>query len=114
MAAPNLTRRSLMPPDMDAEIEQHLSGIPEHMRDGLLKYLRYGIRPGHFLEAVLSNDLIGACDRADEENQRALYQYVFVLTNYAPSRAWGGRETVLYWLEKGRELAQQQRDEGAA
>lgn len=106
-------RRTLMPPDMDAEIELHLFGIPMHMRRGLLDYLRYGTRPGQFLEAVLSNDLAEAAARADAENQQALYEYVFVLTNYAPCAAWGGPDSFQGWLDKGRELRTAQQIAGA-
>lgn len=94
----------LIPSDMDVRLEQSVRRLPEHCRDGLLLYLRYGVPPGSFLQAVLSNDLGGACARADETNQRALYDYVFVLYNEAPTMAWGSPERVKAWIEAGMEL----------
>jgi hypothetical protein len=93
---PRLTRG-----DMDAQLEASLDRIPAHCRDGLRDYLRYGLPPGHFLQAVLSNDLREACGRADDENRSALYDYVYVLYNYAPGDAWGSPEKVRAWIEKG-------------
>ncbi len=94
----------LIPPDMDAKLEANLHRIPAHCQDGLADYIRYGVPPGHFLLAVLSNDLREACARADEENRGALFQYVYVLTNYSPIACWGSRESVKYWIETGAAL----------
>lgn len=104
---------TLLPPDMDAELPDHLDRIPAHCREGLVAYLRYGRRPGHFLEAILSNDLAEACARADEDNQRALFDYVVLLINHAPSEAWGSPGRVRNWIERGRELLTAQRIAGA-
>lgn len=98
---------NLIPPDMDANLEANLHRIPAHMREGLASYIRFGRPPGHFLLAVLCNDLKGACARADEENRHALFQYVYVLTNYAPAGCWGSREAVQAWFEKGAEARRQ-------
>lgn len=95
----------LVPPDMDARLEQDVSRLPEHCRQGLLDYLRYGVPPGHFLTAVLSNDLTEACSRADEPNRRALYDYVYVLYNDAPCEAWGSPDKVRAWIDRGIERA---------
>lgn len=100
---PRLTR-----PDLDARLDAEIHRIPAHCREGLLDYLRYGQPPGHFLLAVLSNDLFAACSRADEENRHALFHYVYLLTNYAPSGAWGSRAHVQAWIEKGMALRREQ------
>lgn len=81
------------------------SGVSQHMHDGYVLYLMYGIAPGSFLQAVLENDLREACARADEDNQRALYQHVFFLYNYAPIACWGSAEHVSAWMEQQREAA---------
>lgn len=92
----------LVPPDMDARLECSVAlRIPEHCQSWLLDYLRYGIQPGGFLLAVLSNDLKDACARADETNQRALYDYIYVLYNDAPSDAWGSPAHVTAWIARG-------------
>lgn len=90
--------------DMTAEaldarmIECH---IPDYMRLGLREYILNGRPVGHFLTAVLNNDLKGACNRADEVNQKSLYQYVFFLYNYAPRECWGRPGATDAWQEGG-------------
>lgn len=54
--------------------------------------------PGSFLTAVLSNDLLEACRRADERNRVALYWIVGWLHDNAPALSWGSAETVSNWL----------------
>ena len=43
--------------------------IPGYMRGGFLRWILYGIAPGHFLSAVIRNDLSAAVARADDANQ---------------------------------------------
>lgn len=109
MTARTNARPSLLPPDKDEVIEQRLESVPEHGRNGLLLYLRFGVPPGHFLRAVLENDLAEACGRADVTNQRALYDYVFLLYNDAPSACWGSPSKVTEWIRQGRALIESQR-----
>jgi hypothetical protein len=104
---PRLTRG-----DMDEKLDRYVELVPEHCRDGLLNYLRYGVPPGHFLQAVLSNDLREACARADDVNIAAIYNYVLVLNNYAPSAAWGSPEKVREWIERGMHLRREHMAEG--
>lgn len=61
--------------------------IPEHMREGLQRWLLYGnrIRPGSFLASVLQDNLSEAVANADDINQRALPGYVKFLYNYCPT-----------------------------
>ena len=72
-------------------------GIPRDMSEGLIEYILLGRPVGHFLTAVLENNLREACNRADERNQKLIYQYVFFLYNYAPVGAWGSEENVETW-----------------
>lgn len=84
----------------EAECREKLfeSGVPSHMHDGYVRYLLHGIPMGHFGTAVLENNLREACTRGDVDNQRALYQHVFFLYNYAPSASWGSPEKVNAWI----------------
>lgn len=82
--------------------------IPDRMMQSLHDYCAFGHPVGHFLTAVLSNDLAEACARADEDNLRNLPAYVHYLYNEAPSTCWGSPEKVKAWLAKmaeQRELA---------
>lgn len=106
--------RSLVPPDMDAKLDAEVLRLPLHMREGFLAYVRYGVPPGHFLLAILSNDLAEACARADLDNQRALYDYVHVLHNFAPADCWGGPAAIKDWIANGAALRRGQMAEASS
>jgi hypothetical protein len=70
-------------------LAQGLRSVPEHDREGLLRFLTVGCPVGDFLAAVIDNDLAEACKRADSTNLRALPELVGFLYNYAPVGTWG-------------------------
>jgi len=72
--------------------------IPERMRGGIMRYIDHGIEPGHFLTAVICNDLYEAAGRADGENRRLLFEYTYFFYNYAPSGCYGSKEKFLKWV----------------
>lgn len=73
--------------------------LPEHIRGAMKRYIEDRLQPGGFLEAVLSNDLAGACGRADHINRDRLQDIVSFLYNEAPTTCWGSPERVKAWLE---------------
>ena len=73
------------------------SGVPEHLRPGLVRYFSDGVLPGGFLRAVLVGDTPAAFHRADPESLHALPDLLIFLKTYAPAIAWGSREKVLAW-----------------
>ena len=75
-----------------------LQELPEHMRDSVRAYVDDHRPVGHFLSAVLANDLCKAVAHADEENLVALGAYVRWFYNHAPARCWGSRRRVGAWL----------------
>lgn len=88
--------------DMNYEFESKKMGelgIPEYMHDGIVRYIKDRIKPGHFLTAVICNDLFDAVARADDQNVQALSGYVKFFYNYAPSGCWGSKEKMEAWLE---------------
>lgn len=82
-------------------------GIPETMHDGVIDYVLHGLRPGHFLSAVLSNDLHEAVRRADAPNQAALAGYVQFFAHYVPASMWGSPARFEAWLRAQRTTDQQ-------
>lgn len=70
------------------------SNIPEHLVEGLDRWLRHGIAPGGFLRAVLSNNLIDSVVRADLSSREALPRLVQFLLEQAPAGSYG-RPSVL-------------------
>jgi hypothetical protein len=75
-----------------------LENVPDGTWDALDRYLTKGIPPGHFLTAVLSNNLVGAIARGDKPNLAGLVALVRYLVHHAPAQAWGSPETVSAWI----------------
>lgn len=74
-------------------------GIPERMQGGIIRYYENGIEPGHFLTAIINNDLKEAIGRADDENVNLLKAYVMWFYNQAPSGSWGFTGAVQQWMD---------------
>lgn len=75
--------------------------LPEHIRDGVQRYIDHGIQPGGFLTAVICNDLIGVLDRADDINCERLHDIVSFFYMEAPSICWGSPAAFHEWCEYG-------------
>jgi len=73
--------------------------IPQRMMGAIDRYINQGIRPGHFLTAIICNDLKEAAIRADNENLVNFPAYVSYFCNEAPSACWGSEEKMKAWLE---------------
>jgi len=75
------------------------SRVPEHLRDGLVRYFADGILPGGFLQAVLCNVLEEAMARHFNPAQAAATISTIhgFLLEHAPADAWGSRAKVLAW-----------------
>jgi hypothetical protein len=63
----------------------------QRMAHGVVRYIEHGVNPGHFLTAIIENNLFEACSRADPENRRHLYEWAHWFYNYAPTGCWGSR-----------------------
>ena len=76
------------------------SSLPGYMQGGMRRYMELGIAPGHFLTAVLKNDLMEAARRADETNLHALGTYAIFLHSQAPCGSYGSPENVKSWINQ--------------
>lgn len=74
--------------------------IPKHCRNGMKRYIEWGVIPGDFLQAVISNNLKESFERADDINIERLFDYVNFLYNEAPLACWGSKETMIAWHKK--------------
>ena len=84
---------------MVAVKEINYSGLPEHCRAGMKRYIEEGIKPGNFLSAVLENDLMEALGRADVINRARIFDYALFLYNEAPRASYGSPKIVAAWIE---------------
>ena len=73
------------------------SKLPHGLQDGMQRYIENGSQVGHFLTAVLSNDLLGAVSRADGTNIKLIPEIVGWLFNEAPGNCWGDVKKVQAW-----------------
>lgn len=76
-------------------------GIPQRMWGGIERYVNKGIRPGDFLSAIITNNLVDAFHYADDENFILIGNYVRWFYNYAPSQCWHSKENMQAWIQKG-------------
>lgn len=74
--------------------------IPERIAKAIDGYLQRGEVPGHFLQAVIRNDLAAAVGRADDENLANLSAIVTYFYNAAPSPSWGSPEKMTEWIAR--------------
>lgn len=75
--------------------------FPERMVRAMRRYVEHHQPVGDFLTAVLSNNLRMAFRCADDENKPLIEEYVKWAHWEIPGNAWGSREAVKAWLEKG-------------
>lgn len=78
---------------------EHLAMLPEDSRQRIRGYIEegYGASLSTFYRCLISNDLIGAMQGADEENRAALPIFVEYLTAYAPADCYGSLEKLRAW-----------------
>ena len=82
--------------------ETNYDQVPNsYMTEAVKRYVEEGEAVGHFLTALLSNDLVGAFSRADDSNREKMWDWVKFLWNEVPSNCWGSREQVIRWQKKG-------------
>ena len=75
--------------------------IPKNLRGGIRRYVDFGIPPGGFLTAVISNDLRECFHTGTEKSLAALENIVAWFYLYAPAGCWGSPEAMRRWLSEG-------------
>lgn len=81
--------------------DEHLSMLPEHMREGMKNYIEKGIEPGTFLRLMLEHRIYEAASHADDRNKDYLFKYIYFMYNFMPSQAHGSVEYVRDWIKSG-------------
>lgn len=94
----------LTPDTSLAEYRAHLRAklaehdVPESLHEGLVEYFAARRPVGGFLRAVLENNLVQACARADPYNRPHVADLMFFLVNHVPGPSWGSHAAVEAWL----------------
>jgi len=73
--------------------EPNYTKLPEHISDGVQRYIEQGVIPESFLQAVIQNNLRESFARADKINIARMFDIVSFFYNEAPFNCWEhGRE----------------------
>lgn len=86
-------------------IERGRHLVPDYMWDAVEGYYLHGYRPGGFLTALLSNDLMGALGKADDANGARMREWCQFLYNYTPAGSYGSPEKFAAWLARFEQVA---------
>lgn len=81
-------------------LEQY-QNVPENTLWSIRQYVDHGQPIGHFLLAVLSNDLKESVAYADEDNMAELGNIVKLIMNHVPAACQGSKAKVDEWLASG-------------
>jgi hypothetical protein len=84
----------LMEPD---EAERCYDLVPGHLWGGFARWVLFGVVPGHFLQAVIKNDLFGAMGRADDGSKAGLPQLCMAFYNYTPAGCFKSSDALKDW-----------------
>ena len=72
--------------------------IPNHIKGVIDRYVQHGYDGGSFVEALMTNDLVGVFSRGDDENIRYLKDIVQYCYMKIPASCWGSEEKYNKWL----------------
>lgn len=79
----------------------NFDSAPNKWGDVWKRYVEFGIPPGSFGIALLTNDLTGAVMRADMTNKGMIPAHMMWIWENLPLECWGDEEKVKAWMEKG-------------
>ena len=72
--------------------------IPSGVINSLVGYVNHRQQPGHFVRAVLENNLFAAMQRADSQSRKALPEIVDFIYDALPGNCYGDPQKVSAWL----------------
>lgn len=94
-----MTEYEIIRDDLERGFEVYL--IPAYMRKALREYVNDHKSPGHFIQAVIMNDLVDTVFYSDEKNLSLLRAWVGIFHNYIPSACYGSKERYEIWIKNG-------------
>lgn len=94
-----MTESEIIHDDLEDGFEAYQ--IPLYMYRALREYVNDHKAPGHFLQAVIKNDLADTVLYADEKNLFLLRAWVGIFHNYTPSNCHGSGKKYKEWIKNG-------------
>jgi len=83
------------------EYDIDYSRLPEHIREGMRRYIEEGCPPGRFLQHVIKNKLVDSFGLADPTNKVRMHDICSFMYNQAPLPCWGNATRYNEWIKKG-------------
>jgi hypothetical protein len=83
--------------------------LPPHLRDGLRRYIEYGICPGSFLQAVICNDFEDIMLRGDPISLGALQSIARFMSD-VPASIKGSKMAMRAWIKLNQENRGKEKD----
>lgn len=74
-----------MAQEMIEAMDNEFTYVPPHIREGIRNYIENKTPLGGFLSSMLSNNLRGTLEKADEINQKHIYSIYRWFYNHSPS-----------------------------
>ncbi len=77
---------------LPADLTLLYSRIHVDCQMAVIQWACFGEMPGNFIQALLRNDLAGACARADGTNISLIPVWALLMVNILPGTCWGSKE----------------------
>ena len=90
--------------EIDCVSESIAASVPPRIKEGIDLFVCYGIAPRGFLYAVLTNNLVNAICRADDESLTAIKPICQYVYNEIPRVCHGSPDAVAGHIRKAREF----------
>lgn len=74
----------------------NIEDMPERIKNSLDNYVKYG-HCGGCIQAIMSNNLVQAFSRADDDYATNMHAIVMYMYNRMPGDCWGSPEAVKNW-----------------
>ena len=82
-------------------MKDSFDGVRQDTVETINNFVKYGLPPGGFVEAVLENNLTEAFGRADMGNRLSLWNICNYVYNEIPSNCHGNPQKVNEWINRG-------------
>lgn len=76
-------------------------GVPEHLKDGIERYVEKGIPNGSGLSAVFAGNIYSAFARLDDESRLGLPAIIGFIACHLPTACYGDSGNVADWNSSG-------------
>lgn len=86
--------------------------LPDHLREGVERWIEQGITPGSFLRAVIRNDLAQAVLRADDTSLASLPSIMRWFIEWGPNGSYGSDKVFSQWPMYLKALERQEASNG--